>query len=165
MPTTKVELVDAIFNEMRDPKVTKTMVKEFLEAQRMVLIQSVKEDGVATIPRVIKIMSRQMGRRPARRARDPRTESIVKVKAKPPGMKLRARFLVDFKIGVGAELRKNDCRALETRKVEKLRLELREAVSKKLTLNEKRAVGLVRGKVELPVPKRTRGRPRKDSEV
>ena len=165
MPTTKIEIVDAIFNEMRDPRATKTMVKEFLEAQRMVLMQSVKEEGVATIPRVLKIMSRQMGERPARRARDSRTEAIVKVKARPPGMKLRARFLVDFQIGVGAELRKQDKKALETRKREKLRLELRESVAKKLTLNEKRVVGLVKGKVELPVPKRPRGRPRKDSVV
>ena len=97
---TKTELVNAIQSRLEG--LTKVQVKAFLDAQKEVAIESLKsEKGVFLLPDVVKIVVAKTPAKGERKGRNPATGATITVKAKPAGVKVKARFPKFIKVEVG----------------------------------------------------------------
>lgn len=96
---TKTQLISAVHERMDG--VTKTQVKEFLEALKATAVKTLIKEGVFTFPDLVKIVVVKTSAKPERLARNPATGAQIKVPAKPTGKKLKARFVKYLKGEVG----------------------------------------------------------------
>lgn len=97
---TKTQLVNAIQSKMGEG-ITKTNVKAFLESLTAVCGETLKKEGVITLPNIVKLVVAKVPAKPERKARNPRTGEEMTVPAKPAGKKLKARFVKHLKVAVG----------------------------------------------------------------
>lgn len=109
---TKTQLISAVHERMDN--VTKTQVKEFLEALKATAVKTLSKEGAFTLPDLVKIVVVKTSAKPEREARNPATGAKIKVAAKPSGKKLKARFVKYLKGEVGQVAR--SAKALKAKK-------------------------------------------------
>lgn len=110
---TKTQLIDALHANL-GTDVTKTQVKEFLDALKATAVDTLKKDGEFTLPDLVKIVLVTTKERGERLARNPATGEQIKVGPKPAGKKLKARFVKFLKGEVGQVARSAKSAKAET---------------------------------------------------
>lgn len=141
----KADFISDIHAELGEFQVTKTAVRAFLVAQQTVLERSLTRDGVVSIPNVLKIRLLDSSPKEERLGRNPVSGEVMVIPPRPASKRLKASFLVGFKLDVGVVGSVSDQKSLERRKAaEPLRAKkaARERALSKLSVEEIEALGL-----------------------
>lgn len=97
---TKAELINALAAKI--PGVNKTQIKFFLDAFKETAIEALKGEGAEFLfPDVVKIVVAKTSAKAERKGRNPKTGDTIIVKAKPAGVKVKARFPKSVKVAIG----------------------------------------------------------------
>jgi len=151
------DFITEIKAELGEFQVTKTAVRAFLVAQQTVLERSLKRDGVVNIPNVLRIRLVDTPPREERLGRNPVNGEVMVISPRPASKKLRASFLVGFKLDVGVVGSISDLKSLERRKAKeplKAKKAAQERALSKLSVEELEALGLEELASKLPKKKR-----------